>query len=214
MNILVLSDNEEIRLRATPILRKRKDHHWTITNSIDINPKSDYAHIVKNYDLVLSIHCRTIFPQILTSSVRCINCHPGYNPHNRGVFPHVFSIVNGLPAGVTIHEMTDEIDLGPCIAQTEVAIKDCDTSGTLYKRIIDCELELLDYMLPSIIDKRYKLFEYTEKGNYNSMEDFKKLCDFSNAEHLKYIFDRMRALSHDGYFNAHVNDIKFKIVIE
>lgn len=214
MNVLVLSDNTELLERAKPVFGKRKVSHWTFTDSYSINPKKDFKHIIDNYELVFSLHCKTIFPKILTSSVRCVNIHPGFNPYNRGIFPHVFSIVNGLPAGVTIHEMTDEIDLGPCIAQVEVKVKDCDTSGSLYARIIDCEMELLDYMLPSIIENKYKPFNYFDKGNYNSMEDFKKLCDFGNAEHLKYIFDRMRALSHPGYMNAHINGTKFKLIID
>jgi methionyl-tRNA formyltransferase len=216
MNILVLSDNSEILMRARPIFERRK-HQWTFSTSDEVNPKTDYYHIQKYYELVFSLHCKTIFPKILTSAVRCVNVHPGFNPYNRGIFPHIFSIVNGLPAGVTIHEMTEEIDLGPCIAQTEVSVKDCDTSGSLYERIIDCELELLDYMLPSIIDKKYKLFEYTDKGNYNSMADFKKLCNFnlfdSGCEFYE-VFNTMRALSHPGYLNAHYNGIKFKLIID
>lgn len=215
MNILVLSDNPSILDRARPIFEKRKISHWTFTDSYSINPQSDYYHIQKYYDLVFSLHCKTIFPKILTSSVRCINIHPGFNPYNRGMFPHVFSIVNGLPAGVTIHEMTEEIDLGPCIAQTEIAVKDCDTSGSLYARIIDYELELLDYMLDNIIARKYKLFEYKDKGNYNSMADFKRLCDFStvNGESFPILFAKLRALSHPGYLNAHYNGTKFKLII-
>ncbi len=215
MNILVLSDNHEVLDRARPIFEKRKVSHWTFTDSYSINPKSDYYHIQKYYDLVFSMHCKTIFPKILTSSVRCVNIHPGFCPYNRGMFPHVFSIVNGLPAGVTIHEMTDEIDLGPCIAQVEVKVKDCDTSGSLYERILDCEMELLDFMLPAIIQNSYKAFDYFDKGNYNSMEDFKRLCDFSSVtnESFPILFAKLRALSHPGYLNAHYNGTKFKLII-
>lgn len=99
MNILVLSDNSEILQRAKPIFQKRKVTRWTFTDSESINPKKDFNHIIRTYDLVFSLHCKKIFPKVLTDSVRCINIHPGYCPYNRGIYPHVFSIINGRPAG-------------------------------------------------------------------------------------------------------------------
>lgn len=214
MNVLVLSDNKEILERAKPIFEKRKVNRWTFTNSDDINPKKDFRHIYETYQLVFSLHCKTIFPRVLLEKVRCINCHPGFNPHNRGMFPHVWSIVNGLPAGVTIHEMTTEIDGGPCIAQREVFVKHNDTSGSLYKRVIDAEMNLLDYMLDKIIANKYKLFTYKDKGNYNSLSDFKRLCDLGDSEVFRAIFNRLRALSHPGYLNAHYEGTKFKLIID
>ena len=155
MNILVLSDNAEVLERAKPIFEKRKVSHWTFTDGVSINPKKDFKHIIDNYDLVFSLHCKKIFPKVLTDAVRCINIHPGYNPYNRGVFPHVFSIINGKPAGVTIHEMTSEIDLGPWIGKYEVEVKHNDTSGSLYKRIIDLEMKILEYWMNKLISKDY-----------------------------------------------------------
>lgn len=216
MNILVLSDNPEVLARAKPIFEKRKVTRWTFTNSDDINPKKDFKHIIDNYELVFSLHCKKIFPKVLTDAVRCVNIHPGYNPYNRGVFPHVFSIVNGLPAGVTIHEMTEEIDNGPFYLRSQVQIFPNDTSTTLYERVIDTEMRALDHILPDIINNKCQVyFTDPDDGKYNSMEDFKKLCKFSPAEvgNFDYYFNKMRALSHTGYLNAHMNGIKFKLII-
>src|ERR1035441_6956770 len=74
--------------------------------------KAEYQPLLKDFGLVISLHCRQIFPQALVSGIRCINFHPGFNPHNRGWFPHVFSMINGKPAGITIHEMDEQIDHG------------------------------------------------------------------------------------------------------
>lgn len=215
MNILVLSDNSSILERAKPIFEKRKVSRWTFTNSDDINPKLDYFHITNNYDLVFSLHCKKIFPKVLIDAIRCINIHPGFNPYNRGIFPHVFSIINGLPAGVTIHEMTDEIDLGPWICQYQVEVKDNDTSGSLYSRIIDMEMWALDYWLDSLIANDYETFTEPTEGNYNSMADFKSLCNFDafSENSFEKFFNLMRALSHPGYMNAHYNGIKFKLIV-
>jgi methionyl-tRNA formyltransferase len=74
--------------------------------------------------------------------MRCINIHPGLNPYNRGWYPQVFAINNGLPHGATIHEMDDKIDHGDIIYQKSVDIKLSDTSKTLYERVLDTEIFL------------------------------------------------------------------------
>lgn len=216
LNILVLSDNEEILARARPIFETRKASHWTFTNSDDINPKKDHAHIIKTYGLVFSLHCKKIFPKVLTDSVRCVNVHPGLNPYNRGVFPHVFSIVNGLPAGATIHEMTDKIDGGPIIVSDQVEVLLCDTSTSLYKRVINKELELLDLCLDKVVTNDYETFPINWEGNYNSMSDFERLCKLNREKVAPFgeYFDILRALSHTGYMNARMNGIKFKLIID
>ena len=210
VNILVLSDNDTVCNLARPIFAKRKCHHFTITNSHDIDPRLDHKHIIDTYELVLSLHCKKIFPPVLVNNVTCINIHPGYSPYNRGMFPHVFSMVNGMSAGVTIHEMDETIDLGPWIYRVEVKILDSDTSESLYKRIIDVELELLDYCLDDLIKGNYVKFEHEEKGNYNSMQDYKELCNLNRFEHGDTL-TILRALSHNGHWNAHIGNTYFSL---
>src|SRR5690349_14011177 len=94
--------------------------------ALDVN--DDVGEVIKSYDLVISYHCRQLFPRKLVESVRCINIHPGLNPFNRGWYPGVFSIVNGLPAGATIHEIDEKIDHGPAIAQKNIEVLPEDTS--------------------------------------------------------------------------------------
>ena len=211
MNILVLSDNAEVCNRARPIFEKRKGHHFTITNSYDIDPQLDHKHILDNYELVLSLHCKKIFPQVLVNNVRCINIHPGYSPFNRGMFPHVWSIINGHPAGVTIHEMDESIDLGPWIYRVQMRILDSDTSESLYKRIVDVEIELLDYYFDNLLKGDYIKFEHEDTGNYNSMNDYKDLCNLDSAV-FGELLKTLRALSHGEHWNAHINGTYFKII--
>lgn len=217
MNILVLSDNAEVLSRAKPIFEKRKVSRWTFTDSDAINPKKDFKHIIDNYDLVFSLHCKKIFPKVLTDGIRCINIHPGFNPYNRGMFPHVFSIVNGKPAGATIHEMDSGIDTGPMIIQQQVPISDNDTSGSLYKRVLDAEMNILDFSLDRILENSYSVtYLVNEYKDHNTMFDFRVLCKFYpyDQENFKVFYNRLRALSHDGYLNAHMDGIKFKLIID
>lgn len=218
MNILVLSDNKEVLERAKPIFLKRSDCKWIFTNSDDINPKLDYNHIIKTYNLVFSLHCKKIFPKELVEGVRCINIHPGFNPWNRGMFPHVFSMINGMSVGFTIHEMTGIIDGGPCFIQEEIEPMIHETSLEFYHRIITHELDALDCCLDSIINDTIKAFEYIHRGNYNSFEDFKELCeiDLSQSGTFREFYNLLRALSHPPYWNAHIagTDIYLRLCIQ
>lgn len=213
MNILVLSDNTEVLERAKPIFLKRSDHKWIFTNSDDINPKLDYKHIIKTYDLVFSLHCKKIFPKELVNGVRCVNIHPGYNPYNRGMYPHVWSIVNGKPAGVTIHLMDEGIDSGPYYVRWAAHVAANDTSETLYETVLHVEMMCIDFALDGIIDQTLTPKHYTETGNYNSLVDYKKLCSLSTDKYREF-FDTVRALSHGHYWNAHLGDIYLKLLIK
>lgn len=65
----------------------------------------------------------------------CINVHPAFLPYNRGAYPNVWSIVEGTPAGVTIHYIDEGIDTGDIIVQREVPVEPFDTGETLYRRL-------------------------------------------------------------------------------
>ncbi|HKV41454.1 MAG TPA: formyltransferase family protein [Blastocatellia bacterium] len=68
-------------------------------------------------------------------SAGCINVHTSLLPYNRGAYPNVWSIVDGTPAGVTIHYMDEGVDTGDIIAQREVPVSDCDTGASLQRKL-------------------------------------------------------------------------------
>ena len=51
---------------------------------IDLSDPDRVSLIIESYQLVISVHCKQIFPKRLVENVLCINLHPGYNPFNRG----------------------------------------------------------------------------------------------------------------------------------
>ncbi|MFY7788353.1 MAG: dTDP-4-amino-4,6-dideoxyglucose formyltransferase, partial [Thermoflexibacteraceae bacterium] len=166
-----------------------------------IDVKTEYLKIIANYDLVISAHCKQLFPKELVTQVKCINIHPGFNPYNRGWFPQVFSILNKLPLGATIHEIDEELDHGNIIAQEEVKLTSYDTSISAYNRVIETEMRLLEKHLQSIILKNNKSIKPISEGNINYKKDFNKLCalDMSKIMTLGEAIDLLRALSHGEY---------------
>lgn len=173
-----------------------------------INVSTECEEIISNFDLVLSLHCKQVFPQKLISNVKCINIHPGYNPFNRGCFPHVFSILNGKPLGVTIHEIDEEIDHGPIIEQEMVSVYVWDTSLTAYNRVLDKELELIERNLARIIHGGYEAKPMICEGNINLKKDFDSLCelDLKEKKSLGCLINKLRALTHGDYKNCYFRD--------
>jgi dTDP-4-amino-4,6-dideoxyglucose formyltransferase len=186
-----------------------KGNRHLFTDDIEeIVIKNDFAKFIENCHLLISLHCQQVFPLELIERVRCINIHPGLNPHNRGWYPHIFGIINGKPAGATIHEIDSEIDHGAIIASKQVALTSWDTSETLYKRITEAELQLIEEHLENIISNSYKAKTPLEEGNYNSKNDFKNLCEINMQEQgtFEQFYNKMRALSFTGYNNAWFRD--------
>ncbi|MDC0303435.1 dTDP-4-amino-4,6-dideoxyglucose formyltransferase [Flavobacteriales bacterium] len=174
----------------------------------ELSVKENASRIANDYDLIISYHCRQLFPKEIISQVRCINIHPGFNPYNKGWYPGVFSIYNGFPAGATIHEIDEKIDNGPVIAQKKIDIVPEDTSGTVYPRIIQAEYDLLDEWFMPMLTGKYETFLPVGKGNLNYKKDYYALQELDLEETTKTgdLINRLRALTHPPYKNAYYVD--------
>jgi methionyl-tRNA formyltransferase len=75
-------------------------------------------------------------PHVLASSqVQVVNCHPSLLPAHRGANPYVSVIRAGdTQTGVTFHLVDANIDTGPILMQTPVAVNPDDTGGDLRDR--------------------------------------------------------------------------------
>ena len=177
-----------------------------------VNIKENYEEITKKYDLVISAHCKQLFPAQMTKNVTCINIHPGLNPFNRGWYPQVFSILNGLPLGATIHEIDEAIDHGAIIDQLEVKVNPDDTSIRAYDKVIEAEKEIINRSIESIFNDTYTTNLPGSEGNLNLKKDFDALCEINLTEMVTFqqAIDRLRALTHGDYKNAYFYDEKTK----
>lgn len=77
-----------------------------------------------------------------------LNLHPAYLPYNRGAYPNVWSIVDGTPAGVTLHEIDEGVDTGDIWARRQVEVRPSDTGRSLYKRLEQAGLDLFQSAWP------------------------------------------------------------------
>ena len=153
IRILVISDNlhQYVAIKSVFAQNERDDiyvdyrHSHLKSNMWDhpdfsgknkyVNVKTEMDILIENFDLIISVHCKQLFPAKLVNFVRCINIHPGYNPINRGWYPQVFAIINENKIGATIHEIDAELDHGPIIVREFVEQFDYDTSIDIYERV-------------------------------------------------------------------------------
>jgi len=80
----------------------------------------------------------------------CINVHPALLPYNRGAYPNVWSIIDGTPAGVTIHYIDEGVDTGDIIAQESVPVELTATGETLYRKLELACVELFKQIWPAV----------------------------------------------------------------
>ncbi|WP_035086059.1 dTDP-4-amino-4,6-dideoxyglucose formyltransferase [Aquimarina latercula] len=171
----------------------------------DLKKHEDVDTIMSTFDLVFSIHCKQFFPEHLVSGVKCINVHPGFNPHNRGWYPQVFSIIENNILGATIHEIDNELDNGNIIARKQVELFDYDTSLTAYNKVLEAEKELLLQNLPNIVNNNYDTIKPEIKGELKLKKDFNNLLEIDLNKKVTYreVINHLRALNHGEYLNAY-----------
>lgn len=137
----------------------------------------------------------------------CLNLHPSYLPYNRGANPNVWSIVEEAPAGVTLHWMNAEIDMGNIIARQQVKTDFSDTGKQLHEKLEDAQLRLFTETWPDI---RRGKFESTEQpqaeGTYHRTSDFVELCEIDPLETqtTRALLNKLRALTFPPYDNAQI----------
>jgi methionyl-tRNA formyltransferase len=90
-------------------------------------------------------------PQTLRNIAPAIGLHASLLPDYSGGAPLVWAMINGENrTGITLFQMDEGVDSGPIIGQAEEYILATDTIGSLYARIEERGLELLERHLPAL----------------------------------------------------------------
>jgi methionyl-tRNA formyltransferase len=216
---IVFTDNEYLFKNFIDLVSKkrilRKFHFCKSESSkfsderlISLDIKKNIQYVIDNYDIAFSLHSKQVFPAEIINKIRCINIHPGYNPFNRGWYPQVFSIIEDNIAGATIHLMDIEVDNGFIIVRKEVEKFIWDTSETLYNRIVETEINLMDKYLLDIMNDNYCPYPPEISGEIKSRSDFNKLCkiDLDKVGSFKDFYNYLRGISHGQFKNAYFID--------
>jgi methionyl-tRNA formyltransferase len=158
-------------------------------------------------DLCLSI----LFNYILKSEfIRLfpkgvLNLHPSYLPYNRGQYPNVWSIVEGTPAGTTIHYIDEGVDTGDIVAQKRIPVDSVDTAESLYRKLEQASLRLFQETWPLIISGQPPRMKQTvENGTYHRTKDVEKIdqIDLDQEYKARDLINILRARTFPPYKGA------------
>ena len=201
---IILGKNFDIKFSYGISPFSNEDDFPMDVDIFDMKKIEDVEALIEKHDLLISVHCKQLFPNELINAVKCINIHPGYNPINRGWYPQVFAIINDLVIGATIHEITRDLDNGPVIKRKKVKKYAWDTSLSLYNRVVDEEIELFDKCLYDILNNSYTTFTPKETNNLFLKKDFEELKQIKLDKKATYkeVIDHLRALTHGDYDNV------------
>lgn len=85
---------------------------------------------------------------------RILNIHPSLLPRYKGLNTHAAALAAGdTRAGCSVHIVTPELDDGPVLARTEVAILPGDTPETLGQRVLIAEHQLYPRTLAEYVSR-------------------------------------------------------------
>lgn len=141
---------------------------------------------------------------VLSLAKETCNLHPSLLPWGRGVNPNVWAIVEGEPAGVSIHRMEEAVDAGAVYVQQEVDSWFSDTGAHLYQRLEDAAVALFVSAWPALRACELTPIEQREGGSCHRRREFAELCDIQLDDQVTWrrALDILRALTFPPYRNA------------
>jgi methionyl-tRNA formyltransferase len=152
-------------------------------------------------DFIVTVYwAHLISPDVIATARRgTVNFHPALLPVNRGWYPHVHSIVDGSPTGVTLHAVDAGADTGPIWAQREVPLTPYDTAGTIYARLQDEIVALFRETWPAIVAGELEpVPQDHERAVYHDRSEVDDLDQLHLDDVMRVgdVIDRLRARSH------------------
>lgn len=161
-------------------------------------------------DLILVVGWYHMVPKAIRSIAPAVGLHASLLPDYSGGAPLVWAMIHGEEkTGISMFYLDEGVDSGPLIGQAEEQISKTDTIATLYARIEDRGLELLEKYLPQLAagtapkvlqdESRRRVFPQ------RSPED--GLIDWSLSATQVYDFIRAQTRPYPGAFTVLQNSI-------
>ena len=146
----------------------------------------------------------------------CINIHPAFLPFNRGAYPNVWSIIEGTPAGATIHFIDAGVDTGDIIARKQVAIEPVDTGESLYHKLEKACVELFKETWCLIRSgETPHIPQSTADGTFHRMRDVKEFdeIDLNRTYKAVDLLNLIRARTFPPYPGAFFKNGERKVYL-
>jgi len=149
----------------------------------------------------------------------CVNFHMSFLPFNRGKKPNVWPIIEGTPAGVSIHYINSGIDSGKILFRKKIDVEIIDTAKTLFDKQLIASIILFKESWLKIKNNSINAIDnILSEGTFHFDKEFQKLEEI-NLDKQCYpleLINQLRAKTfapHEGAYFIH-NGRKVFIRIE
>lgn len=164
---------------------------WRVHHSTEA--QNDFSE----YDAIVSFGYRHIIDESTLSSAKgpVVNLHISYLPFNRGAHPNFWAHYDRTPHGVTIHQVTPSLDLGPIFAQRIVVFEQNEDTfrKTQERLLLEVESLFLDFA-EEILSGTLNPEPQVGPGSYHRKADLPK--DFQGWDSkISPEIERLRSMS-------------------
>lgn len=129
-----------------------------------------------------------------------LNLHTSYLPWNRGAHPNVWPILDGSPAGVTLHRVDEGWDTGPILWQARCPVEPFDTAKTLYDKLLaQATVAVVVAMQAFGGAWPQGTPQDPTAGSFHRKAELAGLADVMDEYGAKSVVDHLRAASFPGY---------------
>ena len=144
--------NAPAKQRYVEAIRRRAEAHGiAVLEDQDITADNLASYEVTRGLSVLYGHIlRSPILEVFRDGI--VNLHTGLLPANRGANPNVWPLVDGSPAGVTVHQIDAGVDTGPVYGQKAVSVAPNDDARALFERLEHAIFQLFCEVWPAIVD--------------------------------------------------------------
>ena len=206
IEFLIVHPRKTSRCREELIQAAGTPAERVITWSLRAVPEIAARLREKQSENLLSVNFGYRFPtSFLGLFARPINLHLSLLPYNKGAFPNVWSIIDGTPAGVSLHIMTEKFDEGPILVQREVDLAPDDTAETLYRKLLIAAGDLMRDHIREVLDGRIAARKQTPGGTVHTEQNFRNLLRLDPERHYaaRDLINLMRALTFPPHANLY-----------
>lgn len=200
-------------LMPTPTKEIALAHNIPVYQPIKIRKEFEFVKSI-NPDVIVVIAYGQILPQELLDIPKygCVNLHGSLLPKYRGAAPIQYALINNeIITGMSLMEMTKDMDAGRVYATKEVKISEDDNSSSLFKKMGQAASELIIEALPHYIDGELKgIPQEEDKITFAPMiKDEEEHLDVN--DHILHVFGMIRALADEPGAYLYLDEDKVKI---
>jgi methionyl-tRNA formyltransferase len=169
-SLRLLCSNFDIEAVITkPSTAKEMQDAWTISKQFSVNSKQDLDDLFETEKFESKVAVLIDFGIIVSCKVidyfpfGIVNSHFSLLPEWRGADPITYSILSGQKqTGVSLMLLTEKMDEGQLLAQSDQQIIVGETTSSLTKKLIGRSYAMLVAILPDYLDGKYGPAEQME----------------------------------------------------